>query len=455
MRASVKYGGPIAIRRILTRPFGTRPKRPAFAAERHSDVGSAARTARVLYLTYDGLTDPLGQSQILPYLQGLAARGHRITVLSCEKNVLAGTSAAVVNECRSAGIHWYPLKYHKRPPILSTVLDLVVMAAAAQRLHRRECFDVVHCRSYLPALIGRRMQRKFGIKFLFDMRGFWVDERFERGIWNSRQPAYMLIGKWLRRRERDLFQKADAVVSLTDAGRQELQRRGGIQWAQKTTVIRCCADLKHFDPRNGCARQEGRALLGINDRVPVLLFLGSLGGAYPLVPVVQFFRRWAHGNPDAQLLFVTPHPRSELLRHAAVSTIANQVIVRSAARNEVPILIAAADAAVSFVLPSFCAVASSPTKVGEILSMGVPLAVNAGVGDIARMFETSAEVVLLPDLEQSAVDHAAAEMRTLRANPTAIRRLAERLYSLDVGIEKYDRIYLSLLENHRTAAGRS
>jgi len=25
---------------------------------------------RVLYLSYDGLTDPLGQSQILPYVKG-------------------------------------------------------------------------------------------------------------------------------------------------------------------------------------------------------------------------------------------------------------------------------------------------------------------------------------------------------------------------------------------------
>ena len=40
---------------------------------------------RVLYITYDGLTDPLGQSQVLPYLLGTAEDGHEITVLSFEK----------------------------------------------------------------------------------------------------------------------------------------------------------------------------------------------------------------------------------------------------------------------------------------------------------------------------------------------------------------------------------
>ena len=40
---------------------------------------------RALYISYDGMTDPLGRSQVLPYLQGLSERGHEITLLSCEK----------------------------------------------------------------------------------------------------------------------------------------------------------------------------------------------------------------------------------------------------------------------------------------------------------------------------------------------------------------------------------
>lgn len=36
-----------------------------------------------LFITYDGLTDPLGQSQILPYILGLRQRGYEFHVLSC------------------------------------------------------------------------------------------------------------------------------------------------------------------------------------------------------------------------------------------------------------------------------------------------------------------------------------------------------------------------------------
>ena len=37
-----------------------------------------------LFISFDGLTDPLGQSQILPYLIGIS-RDYAITIISCEK----------------------------------------------------------------------------------------------------------------------------------------------------------------------------------------------------------------------------------------------------------------------------------------------------------------------------------------------------------------------------------
>ena len=37
------------------------------------------------YISYDGLLDPLGNSQILPYLEGLSDEGFKFVVLSFEK----------------------------------------------------------------------------------------------------------------------------------------------------------------------------------------------------------------------------------------------------------------------------------------------------------------------------------------------------------------------------------
>ena len=140
---------------------------------------------RVLYISYDGLTDPLGQAQILPYLINLSKLNYEITILSTEKedNFLK-SNECVKKTCDSAGIRWEWIKYTKSPPVLSTISDVVRLRSRAVNLNKKTEFTIVHCRSYISALVGLYMKRKFGTKFLFDMRGFWADERVDGQIWN-------------------------------------------------------------------------------------------------------------------------------------------------------------------------------------------------------------------------------------------------------------------------------
>ena len=41
--------------------------------------------AKALYFSHDGLLDPLGQSQIIPYISAISAAGHSLTIVSYEK----------------------------------------------------------------------------------------------------------------------------------------------------------------------------------------------------------------------------------------------------------------------------------------------------------------------------------------------------------------------------------
>ena len=38
-----------------------------------------------LYISYDGLLDPLGKSQILPYIKGIATHQKQVHIISFEK----------------------------------------------------------------------------------------------------------------------------------------------------------------------------------------------------------------------------------------------------------------------------------------------------------------------------------------------------------------------------------
>ena len=85
----------------------------------------------VLYLSYDGMLEPLGQSQVLAYLERLAA-DHRIHLISFEKPAdLADHPrlAAMRARIAAAGLVWHPLTYHKRPSALATAWDIAAGTA--------------------------------------------------------------------------------------------------------------------------------------------------------------------------------------------------------------------------------------------------------------------------------------------------------------------------------------
>ena len=52
---------------------------------KRTSLSSSGDRGRILYVSHNGLTEPLGRRQVLPYVAGLAARGFDVTVVSYEK----------------------------------------------------------------------------------------------------------------------------------------------------------------------------------------------------------------------------------------------------------------------------------------------------------------------------------------------------------------------------------
>src|SRR6187402_789170 len=119
----------------------------------------------ILYISYDGMTDPLGQSQVLPYLIGLSKAGYNLHLLSCEKADAYKQNSAIINTiCAENNINWHPINYTKKPPLLSTLFDIWQLKREARKIHLDFKIDIVHCRSYIPAMVGEWLKKKYGIK---------------------------------------------------------------------------------------------------------------------------------------------------------------------------------------------------------------------------------------------------------------------------------------------------
>jgi len=410
----------------------------------HKQSRAAGEPVRVLYMSYDGMSDPLGGSQVLPYLVGLAGRGHEIDLISFEKPERSKDElASVEKQCADAGIRWHPLRYHKRPPVLSAVYDVFRMRQLAERLHRERHFNLAHCRSYLSALVGLRLKRRFGLPFIFDMRGFWADERVDGRIWNLANPLFRRVYRYFKRREAEFLADADSVVSLTERGRDILiDRRVDAKAGPPITVIPCCTDFTIFSPVRPADRTAARKALEIPDQARVAAYLGSFGTWYLVEEMMDFFRVQLERDPDARFLVVSREPGEQIKACAEARGVPSEkVIVRPASRAEVPRLLAAADYGLFFIKPVFSKAASSPTKMGEFLGLELPIVTNAGVGDVDRIMEETGAGVLVTSFTDDAYRSALDELENLHFDLKRWWSATRRWFDLDLGLQRYDEIY--------------
>lgn len=406
-------------------------------------------TARALYISYDGLTSQIGQSQVLPYVRGLAARGHRMSVLSFEAPADAERlGSEVSHELEALGIGWHPRRFRSRPPLVSKLVDQFDALSSARRLARKQRFDIVHCRSYVAADVGFRLKRGFGTGFLFDMRGFWVDQRLDGGRWPREHPFYgRLYARW-KRKEAEFVSAADEIVVLADTARSEIESWPSWRGAP-VTVIPCSLDFERFRITGDEDRVRARERLGIAADAPVLVYLGSLGTVYLLKEMLGYFAAFKRRNPGAIFLFVGRHEPANLLAAARAAGIALQpddLRVVRARHDEVPTWLGAADVGICFVTPSYSSKGVSATKFGEYLAVGLPVVCNDGVGDMGTIVADLEAGHVVRDFTPAALEAAAAAIEPFIGRPReALRERSRAYHDLDRAIDQYDGIYRRML----------
>lgn len=407
-----------------------------------------ANVKTFIFISIDGMTDPLGQSQVLPYLVGLAMKGYKIEIVSCEKkenwDIHHHIIESIVTE---AGIEWHYCFYKTGKPFISqqknyTSLKQIVF----NRISSNVTHTILHCRSYLAGLIGLQAQKKFNTKFIFDMRGFWADERVEGGIWKKSNPISYFLYSFFKKKEKELIVNSKAIISLTHKAKSII-----LNWnleidESKINVIPCCADLTHFS----AASIDRQSFKRLNDKYPllknkfVLSYVGSLGTWYMADEMLSFFKVLSQ-KTDAVFLIITKDSPSLVYQAAKKNGVSlEQLIVVSSSRAEMPYYIAMSTAAVFFIKPTFSKLASSPTKMGELLSMGIPVITNTGIGDVDSIIRDTQCGVLISEFNQQGYDTAAID---LLENKNIYQKntinAAQKYFSLINGIEKYNLVYHS------------
>ncbi len=384
---------------------------------------------RVLYISHNGVGTALVRSQVLPYLRGLGERGVDVWLLTYERN------APAFPEGEFPRHRWHAVRARPGTHLPAKALDILVGVAAVVWAVVQGKAEVLHARSYLPAGVAWMAARLTGRPFLFDMRGFLGDEYVEGGHWRKNDSRY----RALRLAEARLLADASEIVVLTEAAARRLRsepRYARHVGGKPITVVPCAVDLAGFRP---AARRAA---------TPTLVYSGSLGMWYLLDEMLVVYARARALAPALRFLILNLHEH-RLIRDAIdrLGLSECNIEIRAARFEDMPAAVASAHVGIALLRQTASKLGSSPIKVAEYLACGLPVVLNAGVGDLDALVRDYRAGHVLPGFTEEHLAGAAravVELLDDAAARASARRLAEDVYDVRSGVEKYDAAYRRL-----------
>lgn len=398
-----------------------------------------------IYITRNGLLEPLGQSQVLAYVRGLS-RYYRITLITYEKDedrADVALMAAMRAECDRLGIRWLPQRFRPRPKLIAPALSMVRMAWLVWREVQSQGARLIHARSYIPSAVAMSVSRITGVPFIFDMRALWPEELITAG----RLRRGSLLHRAIVAAERSCLRRAAAVVSLTHAAVDHLNCTYPADMAgQKVTVIPTCADLDRFVP---AAHRLPHRVIGCLGTV--------LSGWFRLDWLASFLSVAAARDEDTVFELTTMDDPARV--RAALDPdgrLGERLRISSAAPEDVHRVLQGQTASVMFYAGGEVSeLGRSPTRMAEILGCGRPVVANEGVGDVARIIRDYRVGVLAQGHDPQAMAAAWTDLMALLKDPdlaSRCRKAAEEVFSLEAGTASYARLYHHLTYGDRVCA---
>ncbi len=369
-------------------------------------------TFDLTYITIDSLSEGVGSSQITPLISRLSKNGLKINLISYEK---FQPSNELVEHFKAINVVWNPNPFGSNGLIggISRLNDLRNEIPSTR---------LIHARSDIPAVSGIASHKA---PVLWDVRSLWADQKvmIQRNfVNNSLYRFYLGLEKIAASKSLGMSTLTSAVVPILEQRNKKLPLL--------RSVVPTAVDLDRF--------KLGSAM-PLKTRA---LFSGTYNGYYDLNLSSLFMKELR------KLITVETHWARPM--ESTTTTIGvEESEVFPAAQSGMAELIPNYSFGVSICKldagPSLTA--AMPTKIGEFLACGRPIIVNKGLGDMDQ-FISEFDVGVALDGTQNSLTTGAAKLVDLLSDPQTpirCRALAEKHFSMDVGANRYLKLYAQMI----------
>ena len=311
---------------------------------------------KIIFFSYDGLNDPLGQSQIEPYIKYLSNQNYLITLISFEKKKIFNKYIQYLDK------HIYIKFNHGKVGKLINVISGILAIRSAIKKQRP---DLIHIRGFIPGLIFYLSRKK--IKYLYDFRSFAVGEHVDTG--NLKKNSF--LHKLFVKIDNNLVKNSAGIVVLEECAKKLLFKTYKVPNVP-IEIIRTCADQSAYKKKNNYS-------FSINKTINFV----SLGGArnpYRSDIILYIIKCLLENGINCKLDFINKNDKIIILKNAKkINFPIDKLNIYSMNHNNISEHLIKFDFGLIFYHSTKWRRVCSPTKLGEFLSAGLPVISLEGI----------------------------------------------------------------------------
>ena len=392
----------------------------------------------IIYITYDGIMEPLGESQVLSYLE-LISKYYKINLISFEKkeDLNNKNKLKIFNKrLNNKKICWIKRRYYKSPKIISTIYSVITGMIISFYFLIVKKIKIIHIRSYIPGLMIIFYKNFFKFKLIFDMRGFWPEEKIDRIGWKKNSFMYFFFKKI----EKKLFKISDSIICLTSESADIIKASNLYINKYKFIVIPTCVDTNKFNNLKRIYRKKSKKIL--------FGYLGTIDKAYNIDRVLKIFYNMLKFNNKLILkIFYNDINNIVYQKFKNYKIPKENYSIKFVKRNFLSKELNEIDIGIFFLNENYSVKASFPTKIAEFLSCGKPIFCNNFNKDITSLIKKN-KIGIINNFKNHNYNKIYNDINRLLIDKklnARCRNIAEKKLSLKKGVQSYLQLYNNII----------
>ena len=389
------------------------------------------------YISYDGLLDPLGNSQILPYLEGLSDSGFKLIVLSFEK---IDRNKKLIDELnkklKSKDINWIYLPFKKQ--FFGYFRRILKCCYVLKKNLTTKNIILFHTRGILTAIVY--LICRFKCPLIYDIRAFAGEYIDCKRVGSNSIFSYALLFF-----EKFLINLSSGIVVLDESGLLFLKKNYKRIKAE-IMVIPTCTNIKKFPISNKVSKKETLDCYKF-------VFLG--GARFPYRPdlAIIFIKKLLENNINCKIDFINERDQEYIKKLCNDFNLPTKNYnIFSLPQNEVSTQLINYHSGLIFNSSGIWRKMSSPTKLGEYLAAGLHITSLSGIEVINRLskkqstsFDILDETNFKESLSQKKIDEIIKKISDPFVSNNA-RKLAKDYFDISIAKKQYNELYNRLLK---------